>query len=44
MLDAIMRTLPNGKTDIEPADTLEIVRLIEAANLSRQNGQSVRLN
>jgi predicted dehydrogenase len=43
MLEAIMRTLPRGKSDIDPADTLEVVRLIEAANESRASGKSVAL-
>jgi predicted dehydrogenase len=43
MLGAILRSLPAGTSDIPPSDTLEIVRLIECANQSRQNGQSVRL-
>ncbi len=44
MLDAIMRSLPNGKSDIEPKNTIEIIRLIEAANESRGNGgQAVKL-
>ena len=35
MLDAVMRTLPQGTSDVDPKDTLEIIRLIEAANESR---------
>src|SRR5918993_3014655 len=35
MLDAVMRSLPQGKSDVEPKETLEIIRLIEAANESR---------
>jgi predicted dehydrogenase len=43
MLDAVMRTLPNGKADIEPANTIEVIRLIEAANESRKSGDAVKL-
>jgi len=43
MLEAILRSLPKGKSDVAPADTLEIVRLIEAANESRSTGRSVSL-
>jgi hypothetical protein len=38
MLDAVMRSLPQGKSDVDPADTLEVIRFIEAANESRKNG------
>ncbi len=40
MLEAIMRTLPNGTSDVDAQDTLEIIRIIEAANRSRQTGQA----
>ena len=43
MLEAILRSLPAGKSDVAPADTLEIIRLIEAANESRESGKSVTL-
>jgi len=43
MLEAIMRTLPNGKSDVAPEDTLEIIRFIEAANESRETGKVVTL-
>ncbi len=42
LLEAIMKSLPNGKSDVELGDTLEIVKIIEAANKSRGNGQAVR--
>jgi hypothetical protein len=38
MLDAVMRSLPQGKSDVDPKDTVEVIRLIEAANESRTNG------
>jgi hypothetical protein len=43
MLEAIMRSLPKGKSDIAPKDTLEVIRFIEAANESRKTGQGVKL-
>jgi predicted dehydrogenase len=43
MLEAVLRTVPKGKSDVDAKDTLEIIRLIEAANESRTNGQSVKL-
>jgi predicted dehydrogenase len=43
MLDAILRSLPHGRSDVDPRDTLEIIRLIEAANESRGNGHAVKL-
>ena len=43
MLDAIMRSLPEGKSDVKPADTIEIIRMIEAANESRGSGQVVKV-
>lgn len=39
MLEAIMKTLPNGTSDIAPEDSLEIVAIIEAANRSRDTAQ-----
>ena len=43
MLEAIVRSLPNGKSDVDPADTMEIMRWIEAANESRTTGKQVAL-
>ena len=43
LLKAILRTLPHGKSDINPSDTLEIIRFIESANESRPGGNPVRL-
>ena len=42
-LKLMLRDLPHGRTPVDPADTLEIVRMIEAANASRPAGQRVRL-
>jgi predicted dehydrogenase len=43
MLDAILRTLPQGKSDVAKEDTLEVIRIIEAANQSRETGKTVTL-
>ena len=43
MLDAIIRSLPAGQSDVPIAETLEIVRVICAANQSRATGQPVTL-
>ncbi|HEX8520845.1 MAG TPA: Gfo/Idh/MocA family oxidoreductase [Tepidisphaeraceae bacterium] len=43
MLQAIMQSLPEGKTDVPADDTLEIIRIIEAANASRESGKSQTL-
>jgi predicted dehydrogenase len=43
MLEAIMRSLPNGKSDVPEEQTLEIVRIMEAANESRQSGRAVEV-
>jgi hypothetical protein len=41
MLEAILRNLPEGKSAIPEAETLEIVEIIEAANVSRRTGEVV---
>jgi hypothetical protein len=41
MLEAILRSLPAGKPAVPVAETLEIVRVICAANQSRETGQPV---
>jgi predicted dehydrogenase len=42
-LEVAIRDLPNGKSPVDPADTLEIIRFIEAANQSRPSGRAVAL-
>jgi len=37
MLEAIMRSLPTGRSDIPAEEMLEVVRIIEAANTSRSS-------
>ncbi|HEV2294861.1 MAG TPA: Gfo/Idh/MocA family oxidoreductase [Tepidisphaeraceae bacterium] len=43
MLDAILKTLPQGKSDVAKEDTLEVIKIIEAANQSRESGKTVTL-
>jgi predicted dehydrogenase len=43
LLEAIMKSLPHGKSDVETEDTLEIVKIIEACNKSRESGQVERV-
>ena len=43
MLEAVMRSLPRGKSDVDPKATVEVIRLIEAANESRESGAAVKL-
>ena len=44
MLEALLAHLPQGKSPVDPGDTLEIIRLIEAANDSRHHaGRAVQL-
>ncbi len=43
MLDAMMATLPMRKSDIKAEETLEVVRMIEAANEARATGKVVRV-
>ena len=43
LLEAILRSLPNGKSDVAKEDTLEVVRIIEAANESRPTGAAVSI-
>ena len=38
MLEAIIKTLPHGKSDVPAEQMVETVRIIEAANESRDNG------
>jgi len=39
----MLENLPYGKSPIDPTDTLELIRIIEAANTSRPNGKVVEL-
>jgi predicted dehydrogenase len=43
MLEAILKSLPQGTSDVKPEDTLEVIRIIEAANESRETGKTVTL-
>jgi predicted dehydrogenase len=44
MLEAILRSLPQGKSDVDPAQTMEIMRVIEACNQSRESGTAVKVS
>ena len=43
MLQKVIPSLLSGKPDIEPTDTLEVIRFIEAANESAETGNPVDL-
>lgn len=43
LLEQIMAMIATGKPGIRPEETAEIIRFIEAANESRQTGETVRL-
>lgn len=43
MLERIMPMFTTGKTPIDPEETLQIIRFIEAANESRETGKTVAL-
>jgi hypothetical protein len=40
MVDAVLRTLPRGELCVKPEETMEIVRIIEACNRSRESGKT----
>src|SRR5688572_13399416 len=42
-LELMLQHLAAGRTPVDPADTLEIIRIIEAANASRPDGEAVEL-
>ncbi len=43
LLAAILRSLPNGKTETSPTDIMQVMQMIAAANQSRQSGQTVKV-
>ncbi|WP_168119051.1 Gfo/Idh/MocA family oxidoreductase [Paenibacillus sp. HB172176] len=43
MMEAVMRFFQNRKSAIDPLETIEVVRFLEAANESRLTGQRVQL-
>lgn len=43
LLEAIMRSLPAGVSDVPEQETLEVIRFLEAANESRIDGKPVRI-
>ena len=43
MLEAVLRSLPNGKSDVPEDEMLDTIRIIAAANKGRETGEVVRL-
>lgn len=43
MLEAILRSLPEGRSDVPPEEMLTVVKILDAANESRQSGKAVEL-
>jgi len=43
LLDAILRSLPHGHSDVPDDQMLEVIRIIEAANESRETNKPVKL-
>lgn len=43
LLEAILRSLPLGRSDVPAEEMLEVIRIIEAANVSRETGAEVEL-
>ena len=43
LLDAIFRSLPEGRSDIPESEMLEVIRIMDAANSSRRTGAAVEL-
>ena len=43
LLEAILRSLPNGKSDVPADEMLDTIRIIEAANRSRDTGEAVKV-
>ena len=43
MLDAVMHSLPEGRSDIPDEQMLEVIRIMDAANESRKNNQPIKI-
>jgi predicted dehydrogenase len=43
LIRAIMRSLPNGKSDIPQEQTLAVIKMIDAANKARDTGKTVNI-
>jgi hypothetical protein len=43
LIAAIMRSLPQGKSDVPKEQTLDIIRFLEAANEARKSGKVVSI-
>lgn len=44
LLEAILRSLPQGRSDVPEEQMLEVVAIMEAANQSRRNGQETTVS
>jgi predicted dehydrogenase len=44
LLEAILRSLPHGRSDVPPAEMLAVIRIVEAANRSRETGEEIELS
>ncbi|KOR90148.1 Gfo/Idh/MocA family protein [Paenibacillus solani] len=44
LLDQIMQMFTTGVSDVPLEETLELIRFLEAANVSRETGETLRLN
>ena len=43
MLEAVLRSLPRGRSDVPEDEILDTIRIIAAANKSRETGETVRV-
>jgi hypothetical protein len=43
MLEAILRSLPQGKSDVPADEMLDTIRIIEAANKARETGRVTKV-
>ena len=44
MLEAILRSLPQGKSDVPADEMLDTMRIIEAANSARESGRVTKVS
>jgi predicted dehydrogenase len=44
LLEAVLRSLPQGRSDVPEEQMLEVVAIMEAANQSRRNGQETTVS
>jgi predicted dehydrogenase len=43
LLEAILRSLPEGRSDVPPEEMLTVIQILDAANESRQTGKVVEI-